>query len=347
MESTKTVKVQSVTELCQLFSQLYREDEFAGVLWRPYSGSSGRAEVRIEVKSEKQIIAVDPTLHPSRRLLETWDTGVPRLILCPHLADALAADLRKSGINHADLNGRLYLNLENPPLIINQQPRARRFANPTTELDVFAAKSTRLLRSVLTAREQLWTQSALEERCGISRGLVSRLLRKLVADDYLVPVKPSTRQQAGTWRLADFDRLLDAWRERDQWLARGRVQQFSVLGDDAVRTARKLQGYLGDSAPVFTHWFAANLRHPYTDTPVVSAYVAHPEALERISERRVTSGGNLWVIVPADEGPLQEAREVNGFRLACDVQIYLDLLGVSGRGPDHAQVLRQWSGFSR
>jgi hypothetical protein len=75
--------------------------------------------------------------------------------------------------------------------------------------------------------------------------------------------------------------------------------------------------------------------------------VAHPEALERVPERRATSGGNLWLIVPDDDGPLLETREVDSFRLTCDVQIYLDLLGVGQRGPDHAQVLREWAGFSR
>ncbi len=344
MGFTKTIKVQSVAELCLKFSQLYREDQFAHVLWRP---SSTREEVRLEVKSQKIILKLNPSLHPSRRLLDAGEAEDSRLLLCPHLPDALAADLRAAGINHADLNGRLYLNLDDPLLLINQQPSARHFANPTTELDPFATKSTRLLRAVLSGRDQVWTQSALEERCGISRGLVSRLLRTLVANHYLEPVTPATRQQAGTWRLTDFDRLLDAWQARDTWLARTRVQQFSVLGDDAVRTARKLQGYLGDRDVVFTHWFAANLRHPYTDTPVVSAYVAHPEALARISERPVSSGGNLWLIVSGDDGPLLETREVDGFRLACDVQIYLDLLGVGNRGPDHAKELRQWSGFSR
>jgi hypothetical protein len=347
MISGKTNKVRSVAELCQAFAQLHRKDAFSGLLWRAYSGAGGRAKVRIEVKRKKRILTVEPTLHPSRRLLDSGDAEELRLVLCPHLADALAADLRTAGINHVDLNGRLYLSLDDPPLLINQQPGPRRYANPATEVDVFATKSTRLTRALLTGREQVWTQEALQERCGVSRGLISRLLRALVAEAYLQPVTPATRQQAGTWRLADFDRLLDAWQARDVWLKRGRVQQYSVLGDDAVQTARRLQGYLGDSAVVFTHWFAANLRHPYTDTPVVSAYVKHPEALDRIPERRVSSGGNLWVIVPDEEGPLLETREVDGFRLVCDVQIYLDLLGVGQRGPDHAQALRQWAGFSR
>ncbi len=344
MALSKTVTLQSPSDLWLKFSQLYREEEFPRIQWRP---SASQTEIRIESAGVKRLLTVEPNLHPSRRLLDAGDAEDGRLILAPSLGEPLARDLRIAGINHADLNGRLYLNLESPPLLIDRQPTGKRFANPTSELDVFALKSTRLLRIVLSTRDELWTQAALAERSGLSRGLVSRLVRTLVAGGYLKPETPATRRQAGTWRLADFDRLLDAWRERDNWLARGRLVQYSVLGENPEQTARKLQGWLGASVPVFTQWFAANLRQAYTDTPVVSAYVGEASELNRIPARTVPTGGNLWVIVPHDDGPLREAREVDGFRLACDVQIYLDLLGAGGRGPDHAQVLRQWSGFAR
>lgn len=336
--------MESPSDLWLKFSHLYREEEFPRVQWR---ASSSLSEIRIESGGRKRVLKIEPTLHPSRRLLETGDAEDDRLILAPSLGEPLARDLRIAGINHADLNGRLYLNLDSPSLLIDRQPSGKRFANPTSELDVFALKSTRLLRTLLCVREERWTQAALAERSGLSRGLVSRLVRTLVAGGYLRPETPATRQQAGTWRLADFDRLLDAWRERDNWLTRGRLLQYSVLGENPEQTARKLQGWLGASVPVFTQWFAANLRQAYTDTPVVSAYVVDAAELNRIPARAVPTGGNLWIIVPRDDGPLREAREADGFRLACDVQIYLDLLGAGGRGPDHAQVLRQWSGFAR
>ncbi len=344
MTLSKTVTVETPAELWLKFSQSYRDEGLPRIQWRP---SPSLPEIRIECGGVKRVIKVESTLHPSRRLLDSGNVGNERLILAPSLGEPLARDLRHAGINHADLNGRLYLSLDALPLLIDRQPSAKRFANPRSELDVFAPKSTRLLRSVLSTREELWTQAALAERTGLSRGLVSRLVRTLVAEGYLKSETPSTRQQAGTWRLVDFDRLLEAWRERDNWLTRGRLLQYSVLGENPAQTARKLQGWLGASVPVFTQWFAANLRQAYTDTPVVSAYVADAAELNRIPARAVPTGGNLWIIVPHEDGPLREAREADGFRLACDVQIYLDLLGAGGRGPDHAHVLRQWSGFAR
>jgi hypothetical protein len=41
----------------------------------------------------------------------------------------------------------------------------------------------------------------------------------------------------------------------------------------------------------------------------------------------------------------RETQRVGEFTLACDVQIYLDLLRVGLRGPEQAKALREWSGF--
>lgn len=351
MANSRTTIVRSVPQLCRHFSRLHREDAFPfpRLRWAPTPDGD---KVRLEVKGRRRTLTVEPTLHPSRRLLETGGVDDGRLILAPALGEELAKDLRTAGINHADLNGRLYLNLDEPALLLDRPGGGeRRFANPVSELDVFALKSSRLLRALLARRDEPWTQEALAERSGLSRGLVSRLVRGLVSGGYLKPETPATRQRAGTWRLADFDRLLDAWRQRDDWLARTEVQQYSVLVDDVQELAGNVRELLrnkeGKQTGVFTQWFAARLRHAYTDSPVVSVYVRKlPETPLRFA-RPVPNGGNLWFIVPKDEGVFQEVQEVDGFPLVCDAQIYLDLQQVGGRGQEQATALRRWEGFAR
>lgn len=349
MSWSKTTIVRSVPQLCRLFSRLYGEDEFPRLRWQPAPGGD---KVRLEVKGRRRTLTLEPTLRPSRRLLETGDTDDSRLVLAPVLGEQLAKDLRAAGINHADLNGKLYLNLDEPALILDRPGGgARRFANPVSELDVFALKSTRLLRTLLARRDVTWTQAALTERSGLSRGLVSRLVRALGAGGYLKPEIPATRQQAGSWRLADFDRLLDAWRERDDWVARTHVQEYSVLTGDVQELAGNmhaaLRGGLAAGDWAFTQWFAARLRRPYTDSPVVSVYVRRPVEPALRFARPVDQGGNLWLIVPKDAGVLRETQTVQGFPLVSDVQIYLDLLQVAGRGPEQAEELRKGEDFVR
>ena len=98
---------------------------------------------------------------------------------------------------------------------------------------------------------------------------------------------------------------------------------------------------------MFTQWFAAALRHPYTDPPVVSAYVRRERLIHSFPARKVSSGGNLWLLAPADDAVFFEPQEVGGYTLASDVQIYLDLLQVGQRGPEQAEALRNWEGFAR
>lgn len=63
--------------------------------------------------------------------------------------------------------------------------------------------------------------------------------------------------------------------------------------------------------------------------------------------RKVSSGGNLWLLVPEDRGVFQGNQSKDDFPLVCDVQIYLDLVGSGLRGPEAADALRQWEGFAK
>ena len=51
--------------------------------------------------------------------------------------------------------------------------------------------------------------------------------------------------------------------------------------------------------------------------------------------------------LPKDDGVFRETQPVGGFTLACDAQIYLDLLDAGLRGPEQARALREWRGFGR
>ncbi len=120
-----------------------------------------------------------------------------------------------------------------------------------------------------------------------------------------------------------------------------------MLGGDHSKLAKRVLNLVtGEIA--FTQWFAAGLRFPYADVPIISAYVAEmpvTSVADTLGIREVSSGGNLWLITSKDTGVFQAIRRVDGFPIVSDVQIYLDLLQVGLRGPDQAEALRSWKGF--
>jgi Transcriptional regulator, AbiEi antitoxin, Type IV TA system len=57
--------------------------------------------------------------------------------------------------------------------------------------------------------------------------------------------------------------------------------------------------------------------------------------------KQVTSGSNVSLLIPYDEGVFFDSREIEGIQLATSVQIYLDLQNYRGCGREAAQAIRK------
>jgi transcriptional regulator with XRE-family HTH domain len=334
--------IRNTDDLLGVFSQVVIREQSAGYSLRASPILSGKSELRLEAGHEKKIFQIRPLLHPSRKLLSDYREN--ELLLFAHLPEPLATEFRAAGICHADLNGRVFISI--PGFILDRDPKGNRYRNPSSEPGVFSAKTSRIVRALLSRREREWTQEELTTRTKVSRGLVSRILKALVEEGQVERIAEG--RASARYRVAEFDSLLDAWKSKDDWSARTTVQQYSLLTNDAGEIAATVRDAIGESKAVFTQWFAAHLRHPYTTPPIISAYVAEGRSLQELKfVRPVQTGGNLWLITPEDEGVFLETQECEGFRLVSDVQIYLDLVQMGQRGPDAAEALRTWDGFAR
>ncbi len=342
---SKTIDIKDTASLLTEFLQIFHGEEIEAYSVNVSPIRSRGAEVRLKSQGAQATLPVWPQLYPSRKLLMEAADNRQRVLLCPHLPDELATDLRQQGIHHADLNGRLYL--QTPWLVLDRRPVGSRYRNPSSTVDVFSLKSSRIPRALLAQREKRWTQEELAERTMISRGLVSRILKTLQEEGWVTQVTKASRTQSARYVLSDFDRLLEAWRKADRWTDRVTLQQFSVLISDLDEIARKVTDLAGSDETAFTQWYAAHLRQPHTTPPVVSAYVIYQRHLDLPLGRKVNSGGNLWLMYPNDDGLFLETQRVGGKKLVTDAQIYLDLIEMGQRGPDQAEALRQWEGFAR
>jgi hypothetical protein len=61
--------------------------------------------------------------------------------------------------------------------------------------------------------------------------------------------------------------------------------------------------------------------------------------LKRVGLKEVSSGANVSLLVPYDEGVYYMAGEVDSMRTVCSVQLYLDLKGYKGRGDEAAEAV--------
>ncbi len=347
-------EVRDIGEILNFLRNTLANEEFSGFSLRfsEHPGESG--EIRIEMAGKKKILAVRPLLYPSRRILKDHSPGErsAEVLVAARFPEKLAADLRAAGIAHADLNGRLFVHEDG--FLLDRRPGKIRFRPPRSGADPFAAKSSRLVRALLASRNREFTQKKLVKRTGLSPAGVSIGLAELVKQGWVRQEGKASRHGPASYAVEDFDGLLDEWKDRDDWAKRTSIHQFSVLSGQVEDLAKIVEARLGGADPetghphlVFSQWFAAWLRHPYTVPPVVTAYLRSGHLPDDLPWRRVSTGGNLWLVVPEDDGVFFETREVRSFHLAADVQIYLDLLQVGLRGPEQAEELRNWDGFAR
>jgi DNA-binding MarR family transcriptional regulator len=334
-------------QLLLTFAGLFENSEFEDFAIKVSAPIGKRPELRVKAQNNKLHLPILVDLYPSRKVLDgsPGRERKPFLLLSPHIPVELARDLRKKSVNHADLNGRLYL--KTPHLLLDREPRDQQYRGPAQDVDLFSLKTSRIIRTLLSHRKKNWHQSELVKQTKTSPGLVSRILKALLQNDYVKKEPDSKSKRLEIYTLKNGERLLEAWRFADNWKKRVNVHQYSMLTNDPTEIAKILQDNLDKKDLAFTQWFAGFLRFPYTTPPVVSAYIRKEQIREIQFARKVTGGGNLWLIVPEDEGVFLETRKVDGFQIVSDIQIYLDLIQVGQRGPDQAEALRKWEGFNK
>ena len=265
----------------------------------------------------------------------------------PRVTSALLELCRKHRVSVADLNGRTFL--RDRGLLIDRSPfPGRNFRFEREPGNIFVGKSERIVRTLLTDPTKLWSQSEIVKRTGATSGLVSRITRHLLRQGFL------RRVDSRRFFVVSLSPLLDAWAEADNFGRRVTTHRYSTLSGDPLELAKRLHNELthAPDAPLFafTQWIAGWLPHPYTEPPLVSAYVSRlPSAqlLDRLGLRPVSDAGRVWLHVPKDEGVFLERRTVQNLPLVSDAQIYLDLRKTGLRGPEQAQALREWEGFCR
>lgn len=346
----KKENIRNESELIHHFRDLIHEDPDLSWKFPQEEASRSRPEtleLRLDGRSHrfKIVFATRPRIPELESLVNSVDNESHTLLVTSLLNSRILDFCRQRKLCAVDLNGRTYLRGDGLLVDRGSLP-GRDFRFDSGPRNIFVGKSARIVRSLLTDLERNWIQDDLVKRTKATSGLVSRITQYLIDQGYIE--KTVGRQ----FRLKDPDGLLDAWIQSDNFSKRTTTTPYSIFDHDHKKIAGSLKTWAEDQevSIAFTQWFAAWLRHPYTEPVIISAYVdrlPEPATLDRLGFRTVSDGGKVWLHVPDDEGVFLETQTHQGLPLASDAQIYVDLQGTGLRGPDQAAALRQWEGFCR
>ena len=259
------------------------------------------------------------------------------LIVVPFMGAVGQRLCSESSVSWVDLCGNA--RIVAPGLRISIEGRSNKYADRGRPPNVFAPKSSRVIRQLLFEPELFQTQAELARKTGLGEGYISKIVRRLEREEYV------DVNQGGAIRSRDPNLLLDAWRdaydfERHRTI-KGHVPARS--GDDLLNRLVKV---FSDKKLEYatTGLSAAWLYTRFVAFRLVTVYLSSwpsPTLLNEMDFLDEPKGANLWLILPDDEGVFYGSDKQDGICCVSPIQAYLDLKGQPERAKDAALELRK------
>lgn len=195
---------------------------------------------------------------------------------------------------------------------------------------LYSPRTTRVLRVLLENPSKTWRMQALANEASVSLGQVANVKKLLLDREWLVADEHGVH-------LDKPGELLSEWSGNYDF-RRNQVSDFYTMRD-LSSIEMELAGHGASS--VLTGFSGAARVAPSVRYQRVMAYVkgSMEHITRRLDLKPVTSGANVTLLSPYDEGVFYGSHEVDGVIVVGNIQLYLDLKSYRGRGEEAAKAL--------
>lgn len=252
------------------------------------------------------------------------------LVVAPFISEQGKKICDECGIGYLDLCGNAKISCAG--VFVHTQGNKRPEGALKTIQSIFSPKSARVTKFFLSRPSVRWMQRDIASNAGLSKGLVSRVITKMIETGYVL-------RKDEKLALANFDDLLCAWVESEM-RRRERKKHYYVW----AQNPRKLMEMISAALSVrklkyaFTQEAGASLVAPFALFDIVSVYV---ESLDKFPEKALSAsaanrGFNLTLIEAPDQYIFTTAQNKSGMMVADNLQLYADLKKNPLRGEKQA-----------
>lgn len=304
-------------------------------LWRPdlaviVQPAGQGSPFTLLIESKKRITPAE-ALATLERMVTAKEAGA--LLLCsPAISERVAEMCRHRGVGYLDEAGNCRINGPGLLLQIEGRGNARPDTRPT--VDIFAAKSSRIVRVLLTHPQRGWQVQALAAEAQVSLGLASKTKCALVEQAF-------AEERAGLIYPLHPEQLLREWSKRYSLSRSKRFELFTL--DKLPDVEQKISEWcrnqsLGCALTQFSGAWRVAPMVRYNRSAVLMES-GSPQLASELGLKPVSTGANLIVWTPFDPFVFYDLRAVNGVSVASPLQLYLDLMNEPGRGEEAAQEI--------
>jgi len=254
------------------------------------------------------------------------------IFLAPYISQKAGELCRKEGIGYLDLAGNCYLCFDT--VYIEQEGRPNAYKEKRGLRSLYSPRAERILRVLLNDPGKDWKVGELAEEAQVSLGQVSNVKKLLMDREWI--------QVGGTgFKLSEPGQLLKEW-EENYTFRRNRVLDFYSMKGPAQIEA-DLAAYCNREKLQYalTGFSGAARLAPAVRYQRAMVYLAcfDEDICSELVLQKVSSGVNVSLFIPYDEGVFYGSRELGGAQVTSPVQVYLDVRSFRGRGEEAAQVL--------
>lgn len=291
----------------------------------------------IEYKAQASSEAVGAAIQHIRAFkAESEKENVLPLLVVPFMWNVGRRLCQEAGISWMDLSGNAWIWEGGFRVSVLGRPNAYKQKGSPTNL--FAPKSSRVVRILLESFPQPILQKELPELTGLGKGYISRILSRL-ADGFFIE-----KDKNGAISVSEPNLLFDAWREAYEF-EKHSVRKGHLAGKTSQGILQSLSRALAQrqilhaatglaSAWLYTHF--AGFR---VSTVYLSDFLPDQEWNE-IGIRWEERGSNIWLVQPDDEAVFQGRTEIDRIPCVSPLQTYLDLKSHPERAEEAAEEIR-------
>jgi hypothetical protein len=291
---------------------------------------TGKLELIVEVKPSGQprIVreAVGALLMRRRAYPKAYG-----IVAAPYISAESAAICEAENVGFVDFAGNCRINFGGIFIERSGQP-----ALPSAKREqrsLFTPKASRVLRVLLEDPKKKWRIAKLGPKAGVSLGQAFNVKRILLDQEMIIVDDDGII-------LKDAEVLLVKWAVA--YVPRKNWSEYFTLKSPAEFEAELAKICDAKSIPYALMGFSAASRYaPAVRSNRAMAYVSgDPDAIAlELGLKAVTSGANIVIAIPSDEGVYYGSQEIDGMKIVSPLQAYLDLVGFRGRGDEAAQTI--------
>lgn len=293
-----------------------------------FQKQNDRKTLLVEVKSSGQPRLARAAVNSLTTLLSNRP-GTYGVFIAPYISDASATICKENEIGYIDFAGNCWLHFDSIFIEIKGNPN--RFRRKSNLKSLFNPKAERILRALLDEPARQWSTAELAEAADVSPGQVSNVRKLLLEREWI-------QDQKRGIKLTEPLQLLDSWLANYQ-SNRNTVYEFydmasvgEIEGTIATICNRRQARY------AFTGFSGSSRYAPFTTYKTVTVYMDNLN-LGDLPFKPVTSGANVRIISPCDEGVYYGTRTIREEIVASAIQCYLDLKNEKARGEEAARAL--------